>query len=150
MNDASLETKVLGDVVAILADVLLGCACVDGEEGRQIDGLGEDVRGVAGLRNLNDNSPFEVEDVLRAEEVDQACAFGQLAIEKRIVVELPVDLADIEVVRDALIATEAAEILVLDWLALNKRPDLFDRAGVMAKSLIRSARGLHGFISAGR
>jgi len=92
MNQARLEPQRARNIVTIVADVSFCDFGVRGQESLHAFRLGKDVGSMAQLRRLSHNRPFQVENVLVAEQVNAACPTRELAVEKGIVVGTPVDL----------------------------------------------------------
>lgn len=86
MNHASQKSQNLGDVTAVLADVLFRGADVSGEKCLHATGFGEEISRMAQLRRLNGDSSLQVEDVLLAEQIELPRPPAELVVKEGIVV----------------------------------------------------------------
>src|SRR6266852_705559 len=93
VNDASQESELRGDVVAVLSNVVFCSFGVLSKEALHAPWLCEYVSGVAQLRSLDDHCLFYIEDVFVAKQVDVAGMARELAIEERVVIGTPTDLS---------------------------------------------------------
>src|ERR1019366_790516 len=93
VNDAPQKAQLLGCIIAVSPNVVPRDLGVQGEKRIHIPRLGEDVSRVAKLRGFDDHGFLNVENVLLPKQIDPACPACELAIEERIIVGPPADLA---------------------------------------------------------
>src|SRR5215472_8432386 len=114
MYNAAQKTKPLGGIVAVSANVILRDLCILGKKAVHAPRFGEDIGCVAKLWGLDHDSILNVKDVFVAEQIDPACAAGELAIKERVVIGTPADLRDIKVAGNTQIGAQSLQLRSLD------------------------------------
>ena len=81
MHHTCDESKLIGGIAAVLADIVPARLGISPDELADVGGLGEHIGGVAELGNLGNNGSAELKDVFAPEQKDVDAALFPLLVE---------------------------------------------------------------------
>src|SRR5260370_37678921 len=99
VNEPAQKAEPFGYVTAVVSNVILREAHVNGQKLGHVDGLREEVSRVAQLRRLHDHGPLKIEYVFRPKQVNATSTHAELLVIERVVVWLPGNQRDIDIPR---------------------------------------------------